>query len=194
VIFRFGLFAGAGYGIFLLPVAPFAAVAAAVGVERSQALGADLLARRRFVAAVPAVLAAVIVLATVGNALRSRPLTADGAGAPMRQAVAFLDARHIDPARVAATHVWYFALSGAPVPGGGLQSPWSHPARPRRQPDGAVDVWDCFYSNSFGLKWRWLRAAGFHELARFGGGRVAVLRRAPGGRPLGRPAVCNTSK
>ncbi len=39
---------------------------------------------------------------------------------------------------------------------------------------------DYLVSGRFGLSWKRLRAAGFGELASFGGGRVAVLRRRGG--------------
>ena len=41
-------------------------------------------------------------------------------------------------------------------------------------------MWDCSYSDRFGLRWSRLRRAGFVQLARFGGGRVVVLQRPPG--------------
>jgi hypothetical protein len=53
-------------------------------------------------------------------------------------------------------------------------------------------VWDCFYSNRFGLRWRRLGTAGFHELAGFGGGRVVVLRRAGSGSRLRRAPPCRS--
>jgi hypothetical protein len=68
--------------------------------------------------------------------------------------------------------------------------PWSRPPRPRRLRRGALVVWDCSYSAQFGLRWHRLAASGFRELARFGGGRIAVLRREPGGSPLGPQPRC----
>jgi hypothetical protein len=196
IIFRFGLFGSAGSVVFLFPVAPFAAVAAAVGTEQLIALlerAPHAALRGR--ASAPLLLGAVLALAAVGYGLRSNPASADSAAGPMRQAVRFLEARHVDVGRVTATHVWFFELSGADVPTGdkqvtGIHSPWSRPTRPRRLRPGALAVWDCFYSDRFGLRWRRLAASGFRVLARFGGGRVVVLRRGGRGRAPGHHPRC----
>ena len=173
VIFRFGLFGSGGNADYLLPIAGFAAVAAA--------LGADQVIRAA--PRTPAVAAPLLALAAAGYGLRTQPAHADPVARSMRSAVTFLEARHTDMSRVTATHVWYFELSGAPIPAGdGLHSPWSHPPRPGHLLPGSIAVWDCSYSNRFGLRAHGLRRAGFGELARFGGGRVVVLRRdAPQG-------------
>jgi hypothetical protein len=172
VIFRFGLFGSGGNADYLLPVAALAAVAAALGSDRVVA------AVPRGSIRAPAVIAAVLALATAAYALRTRPAHADAAAQPMSAAVSFLEARHTDMSRVTATHVWFFELSGAHIPAGdGLHSPWSRAPRPRRLAPGSIVVWDCFYSDRFGLRWSRLRRAGFVELARFGGGRVVVLQR-----------------
>jgi hypothetical protein len=127
--------------------------------------------------------APLLALAAAGYALRTQPAHADPVARSMRSAVSFLEARHTDMSRVTATHVWYFELSGARIPAGdGFHSPWSRPTHPARLAPGSIVVWDCSYSNRFGLRARGLRRAGFAELARFGGGRVVVLRRdAPHG-------------
>jgi hypothetical protein len=169
VIFRFGLFGSGGNADYLLPVAAFAAVTSAMGADR-------------VIAAAPraaALVAAVLVIATTVYALRTRPAHADPVAHSMSSAVSFLRARHADMSRVTATHVWFFQMSGAAIPAGdGFHSPWSHPARPARLPFGSTVLWDCSYSNRFGLRWGRLRRAGFTVLARFGGGRVVVLHRA----------------
>jgi hypothetical protein len=172
VIFRFGLFGSGGNADYLLPVAAFAAVAAALGADRV------LAAAPRHSMGAPAVLAGVLVLVTAGYALRTKPAHADPVARSMSQAVHFLQARHTRMSGVTATHVWFFELSGTPIPAGdGLHSPWSRVARPQHLAAGAIVVWDCSYSDRFGLRWSRLRRAGFVELARFGGGRVVVLRR-----------------
>lgn len=189
VIFRFGLFASGGNADYLLPLAVFAAVAAALGADRL----VDAASARRFRIAVgrpvvaSAAVASLLAVAAIGYALRTEPAHADRGAEPMRSAVRFLAARHTDMSRVTATHVWFFELSGARIPGGdGLHSPWSNPSRPHLLPHGSIVVWDCFYSNRFGLRWSRLARSGFRELARFGGGRVVVLQR--GRRPRSLPA------
>lgn len=175
VIFRFGLFGSGGNADYLVPIAPLAAVAAAFGAD----LVVQLATRRD--ARAPAAIATVLALAGGAYALRTKPAHADAAALPMRSAVRFLHAQPGDPPNVAATHVWYFEMSGSSIPrGDGLHSPWSHPPHPAAFAPGSVVVWDCFYSGRFGLSWRRLRRAGFGELASFGGGRVVVLRRRGG--------------
>jgi hypothetical protein len=181
VIYRYGLFGSGGNADYLLPVAAFAAVAAALGADRLigavAARSTGVVPRRPAVA--PAALAAVLALGTAAYALRTRPAHADLAARPMKQAVHYLDAHRLDPHHATATHVWFFELSGAAIPkGDGLHSPWSRPPRPRHLALRSIVVWDCFYSNRFGLKWRALTTAGFTQLRRFGGGRVVVLERA----------------
>jgi hypothetical protein len=172
VIFRFGLFGSGGNVAYLLPVAAFAAVAAALAADRVMAAAPQRALRA------PAIAAAVLALSTAAYALRTRPARADPVARPMSSAVHFLEARHADMRLVTATHVWFFELSGAPIPvGDGLHSPWSRPPPPRHLALGAIVVWDCSYSDRFGLRWGRLRRAGFVELARFGGGRVVVFRR-----------------
>jgi hypothetical protein len=193
VIFRFGLFASGGNANFLLPVAGFAAVAAALACDRLIAFAGErgpAIAPRRPLA-VPALLTAVVALATVGYAFRTKPAHADAAAVPMQAAVRYLRGRHADPSRVTATHVWYFELSGAAVPAGDpFRSPWSRPRPPQRIAVGSLAVWDCVYSNRFGLRWHSLDRAGFRQLARFGGGRVVVLQRGQGPGSLGRKPRC----
>jgi hypothetical protein len=182
VIFRFGLFGSGGDVGYLLPLATAAAVVAAAGVDR-------MLASYR----VPAVTVAVslLVIATAVWGLRTSPAHADRAAAPMRQAVHFLRNRGADMSAVTATHVWYFELAHVRLPvGDGLHSPWSHPTRPGRTAPGGLVAWDCFYSNRFGLRWLRLRAARFHELARFGRGAVVILAREGGGARLRASSGC----
>jgi hypothetical protein len=169
VIFRFGLFGSGGSADYLLPVAGFAAVAAALGADRLTAAAPRA----------PAVIAAVLALATASYALRTRPAHADPVAHSMNSAVRLLRARHVDMSQVTATHVWFFQMSGVAIPAGdGLHSPWSRPTHPGRLAPASIVVWDCSYSDRFGLRWARLRRAGFAPLARFGGGRVVVLQRA----------------
>jgi hypothetical protein len=178
-IFRFGLFSSGGNISFLVPVAAFAAVAAAAGTDVLIGYARRHEWRSRPRIASGAALAVVVAAVTIGYAFRTHPARADAAALPMRGAVRFLHARLIDPSRATATHVWFYELSGTRIPAGdGYHSPWSRPPDPQRLERGSVVVWDCFYSNRFGLRWRRLGLAGFHELARFGGGRVVVLERA----------------
>jgi hypothetical protein len=172
VVFRFGLFGSGGNADYLLPVAGFAAVAAGLAADKIMAASP-----RRWIG----LAASVLVLATAGYALRTHPARADPVASSMNSAVRFLRSHHVAMSRVTATHVWFFAMSGTAIPAGdGFHSPWSHPAHPARLALGSTALWDCSYSDRFGLRWRRLQRAGFAELARFGGGRVVVLRRAIG--------------
>jgi hypothetical protein len=187
VIYRYGLFGSGGNADYLLPVAALAAITAALGADWLVAA-----VRVRGVRGSPAAAAALTTLLAAGTgayALRTNPAHADQAARPIRAAVDYLDARHLDPGHATATHVWFWALSGAAIPGGdGIHSPWSRPPKPRHLPMHSIVVWDCFYSNRFGLKWRALTAAGFKQLAGFGGSRVVVLERTRArGRARARP-------
>ncbi len=190
-IFHFGLFSSGGNISFLVPVAVLAAVAAAAGSDALIAFARrhQPRSRPRPRLAMGSAVAALAAVATIGYAFRTHPARADAAAVPMRQAVRFLRLRQIDASRATATHVWFFELSGKRIPAGdGYHSPWSRPPPPRRLARGSVVVWDCFYSNRFGLRWRPLTLAGFHELARFGRGRVVVLERtAARGKALPQP-------
>lgn len=169
VIFRFGLFGSGGNADYLLPLAAFAAVAAALAADRI--LDA---APRQWIAPV----AGVLALATAGYALRTHPARADPVARSMRSAVRYLRARHADMSRVTATHVWFYELSGTSIPAGdGLHSPWSRPKRPALLAPGSLVVWDCSYSDRFGLRWKRLRRSDFAELRRFGHRHVVVFQR-----------------
>jgi hypothetical protein len=169
VIFRLGLFGSGGNAGYLLPVAGFAAVAAALAADRILTASP-----RRWIG----VVASMLVIATAGYALRTHPARADPVARSMNSAVGFLKARRANLGAVTVTHVWFFEMSGTPVPAGdAFRSPWSHPTHPGRLALGSLVVWDCSYSDRFGLRWRRLLHSGFAELARFGGGRVVVLRR-----------------
>jgi hypothetical protein len=169
VIFRLGLFGSGGNADYLLPVAGFAAVAAGLAADRILAASP-----RRWIG----LAASVLVIATAGYALRTHPARADPVASAMRSAVDFLGVRGADTGAVTATHPWFFEMSGAAVPvGDAFRSPWSHPAHVGRLALGSLVVWDCSYSDRFGLRWRRLLRSGYAEQARFGGGRVVVLRR-----------------
>jgi hypothetical protein len=193
VIFRFGLFGSGGDLRYMLPLAPVAAVGAAVAGDRLLSVSREGLRAGMAPARAAAAAVALLGIFTLAWAARTTPARADRAAAPMRDAVRFLRARGAAMSSVAATHVWFYELSGAAVPrGDGVHSPWSRPTRPQRLRSGATAVWDCFYSNRFGLRWRRLGTAGFHELAGFGGGRVVVLRRAGSGSRLRRAPPCRS--
>lgn len=195
VFFRFGLFGSGGLAVFLLPLAPFLAVTAALGAQRL----AEAAARRTRWRHAGTALAGVAALGTVLYGLRSTPLQPDPAAGPIEQAVRMMERRGLDAQPVTSTHVWFYELSGQRLPArvghvDAFDTPWSRPRPPRSLAPSTVVVWDCFYSDRFGLRWRDLRASGFRELGRFGSGEAVVLRKGGGGRPLGPRPSCSPGR
>jgi hypothetical protein len=161
VIYHFGWFASGGYVVFLLPLAPFAAVAAALGIDRLREAG------------LPWPALALVCLGAVALGLRVDPRETSEPQRVMRQAADYVR----DPDRVVATHVWFFETSGARLPHADdpADPPWSQPRRPRR---GDLVLWDRWYSNRFGLrKSRLTRRRGFVVVRRFGDGDAILYRR-----------------
>ncbi len=146
ILYRFGLYASGGYGLFLLPLAPGLAIAAALGTE--WIAGASSVVRPRIPRAIGVVIAAA-VLGIVGYlGLQTDPRPLDREGVAMRAAAAWLDARDVPPERVYTTHAWlntFYEVPFRPIPSNRTT------ATPLGEvPAGSYLVWDRHYSNRLG--------------------------------------------
>lgn len=177
VIYRFGLYASGGYAIFLLPLAPGCALAAALALEwllarieravspalpRGELLSASLL---------------MIVLALVGNvALRTPPRPLDFEGVALQEAARWLAAAQLSPPRIVTTHVWFYYFADLPLE----QGSWPPtPPTLASLPPGALVVWDAHYSERWGLAYAELSdpTRGWRTLQRFGDDFAVIFQK-----------------
>jgi hypothetical protein len=187
VLFHFGLFASGGYGVFLLPLAPAAAVLAALGGEWAYGVLKRALAgwlspsAARWAALVPAALVLGLII-RAGMSAESAAL--DPLHAAQQQAAAWVTAYEAnDPARadlpVAGTHVAFW-LAFRPQWPTSIEPWWIDPAQ---LPPGGLFVWDSKYSPGRGMMPESLEADGWREQARFGdmdAGSAAIVYQREG--------------
>jgi hypothetical protein len=160
IIYRFGLYASGGYGVFLLPLAPAIAVLAG--------LGADWAARRLPPLILPP--AGILIAGTIiGFGLVTAPLyPVEPLHDALRAAAQWVHEHHPDVphAAIAAAHIAFWRFYDPH-----FESPWGdwhydYAALPER----AVLVWDPRYSAGRGADWSlvtdpasgWRRAAAFN--------------------------------
>lgn len=160
IIYRFGLYASGGYGVFLLPLAPAIAVLAG--------LGADWAARRLPPLILPPA-GILIAGAIIGFGLVTAPLyPVEPLHDALRAAAQWVRQHHPDSphAAIAAAHIAFWRFYDPH-----FESPWGdwhydYAALPER----AVLVWDPRYSAGRGAEWSlvtdpgsgWRRAAAFN--------------------------------
>lgn len=180
LLFHFGLFASGGYGVFLLPLAPAAALLAARGGEWAYDGLKRALARRwspavvRWGALAPA---ALVLLLIFGFGLNAAPTPLDPLHAAQQQAAAwvqgYLDTQSIQPP-VAAAHVAFWLT---------FRPQWPTSAEPwwfdeAALPVGSLLVWDSKYSPERGMTPEALAQDGWQEVQRFGSeadGSAAII-------------------
>ncbi|MBL8147803.1 MAG: hypothetical protein JNL34_15605 [Anaerolineae bacterium] len=180
LLFHFGLFASGGYGVFLLPLAPAAAVLAARGGEWAFAGIRNVFNQR-----LPAQaarwgalgLASVALVFIFGAGLSAAPTPLDPLHEAQQQAAmwvqGYLDTLSLDPP-VAAAHVAFW-LAFHPA--------WPESAEPwwfdeGALPVGSLLVWDSKYSPERGMTPASLARGGWREMARFGSegdGSAAII-------------------
>ena len=186
LLFHFGLFASGGYGVFLLPLAPAAAVLAARGGEWAFA-GIRIVLNQRLPAQAARwsalALAAVALVLIAGAGLNAAPTPLDPLHAAQQQAAlwvqGYVDTLSIKPS-VAGTHVAFW-LAFRPV-WLTYDQPWwlDETVLPR----GGLLVWDSKYGPTRGISPDSLTRDGWREMARFGdvdeGSAAIVYRREAG--------------
>jgi hypothetical protein len=192
LIYRFGLFASGGYGLFLLPIAPTMALMAAWGISQSSRRDAQLRVRTDGIDNTDAQKRArtiqmvgsnrwrvlLVALAVVGcvSVLAVRPWAMQPNEFAMQDAADWLRANDYTDTPVYSTHIWFFWVYDGRIqriPGGGNNP---NPADIRR---GALYLWDANYGNLDGITLDYLRQpnSGFTELATFGDGLGVLFRR-----------------
>jgi hypothetical protein len=180
VLYHFGLFASGGYGVFLLPMAPAAAVMAALGGEWAyggikSGLNRRLSARTaQRVALIPAALVLGLI---VSGGLSATPALLDPLHAAQQQAAGWVKAQlaplSIEPP-VAGAHIAFW-LAFRPHWPTSSQPWWFDPAA---LPPGSLLVWDSKYSPGRGMTPESLAASGWREVERFGdveAGSAAII-------------------
>jgi len=195
LLFHFGLFASGGYGVFLLPLAPAAAVLAARGGEWAYAGLRGVFSRvipagaARWGARALAGLGLVFIL---GAGLNAKPTPLDPLHAAQQQAAlwvqGYLDTLTYQPP-VAGAHVAFW-LAFRPVWPTFGEPWWFNEAV---LPVNSLLVWDSKYSPGRGLTPAALVADGWREMARFGdmgaGSAAIVYRREATSLPAPAPVL-----
>jgi hypothetical protein len=168
IIFRFGLYASGGYGLFLLPLAPAIAIAAALGchfliTESGTRLSS---AGLRYVCV-------IVCLAVVGFALgTTKPRGLDPEGAALQEAAAWVRQEGLGGHNIVSFHPWFYYL----LP---LQVSYHPKPPPSDMPPGTLVIWERHYADQQGLAYNTFVA---HDdewqcLKEFGGGLVVIFRK-----------------
>lgn len=196
IIYRYGLYASGGYDLFLFPLAPGIALAAALGAEwgldlilalSSTGSAARFPGNSRLFARIASLaekgltvlLPALVILAVVLTGLTTAPRPVDAEQEACQQAAAWLRAQGFDPRAVVSTHVWFYYYYDLPWTRGGI---WSKPPPLQSLGGGTIVVWDRHYSDRGKLFLSALSdpAGGWKRLADFKDGLVIVFQKQPG--------------
>jgi hypothetical protein len=176
ILFAYGLYSTGGYLLFLLPLAPFTAVAAALGFE----WGLGLISRTPGLAprstGVRIVATALYVFIVLVVGLRTVPRPPDVEIVSARQAAEWLRERNMVAKPVLATHVYFYYYYPLPVPGEKL---WTILPPLDSVEIGTIALWDRHYSNRWGLHLAYLTDAknGWEKLQEFGGGAMILFQK-----------------
>lgn len=150
IIYRFGLYASGGYGLFMLPLAPGIALAAGLGCEwvfgrlknflklRAGNLEPILLS---FSIGIIAIL--VIVMGTSIS-----PRLANVEQIASQEAAEWLRSRDYKPENVISTHVWFYHYFDLPLLDGRL---WLDQPPLEELSPGTIVVWDKHYSDRWNI-------------------------------------------
>lgn len=183
VIYRFGLYASGGYGVFLFPIAPLAAIAAAECLEQ---LGARLAAWARTLGRLGIATAVLCLLAcsVAMSGFRTQPRSKDELAVALEQTATWLQAhatpgqhvtRHAEPPHVIAVHpaFWLFFNPRWPDYAASLEADG-----PDRLAVGDFVVWDSKYGERHSLHLNTLTDTNRYLLcASFGRDAVRVFQR-----------------
>ncbi len=183
VIFRLGLYASGGYSIFLFPLAPMLAVAAALGWEwlhnRMPAWGhggAPARNAKKWMQFSPELVIILCVLANAAAIARPKPLDAEAAA--IRDAAIWLKNREFRPENIITANVWGYYFADIPCRPG---QDWRRQhALPEIAP-GSVVIWDRHYAERRGLILAQMKAdpQNWQPLAAFGEGAVFIFLKRP---------------
>ncbi|MFQ5584637.1 MAG: hypothetical protein ACE5GL_09405, partial [Calditrichia bacterium] len=182
IIYGFGLFASTGYSIYLLPLAPGFAIAAALGAEQvldwlpgklNRLAGAEIRKQRLKIG-----LIGFYGFCVLFSGLLSRPYAIDRDGLVMKEVSEWIQSNGFSQHDIVATHVWFyylFNLKWTP------QRLWDHPPRITDLAPGTLLVWDGKYSNHWGLRIEELSDPknGWERLREFGDGFAILFRKPP---------------
>jgi hypothetical protein len=150
VIYHLGLYASGGYTLFLLPLAPGAAVVAAIGVD-GFVRGTRRLALPAFMLPV---LAAAVAVAVALFGLQTTPRKLDPDGVAMKDVAGWVD-QHTGTRPAITTHPWFAYFHDY-----GRQQLATRVVDAAAVSDGTILVWDRHYSPRYGLSFAALTAAG----------------------------------
>jgi hypothetical protein len=176
VIYRLGLYASGGYGLFLLPLAPAAAIAATLGLEF--ALNeinnfAHVAAWFKIVQVLATTLCVVLML---WFGLQTRPRATDPEALSAQQASEWIRQNNLFTNRIISTHVWFCYYHSLPLTAEEL---WVfHPSLDQLEV-GTVIVWDRHYSDRWGISYEYLSDPrnGWQRLMQFGDGIMVVFQK-----------------
>lgn len=174
ILYRFGLYGSGGYGLFLLPLAPALAIAAALGTEWI-AGGATSDARPRILRALSISAAAAMLGGVVYLGVQTDARPVDREGVAMRAVAAWLDAREVPPERVYTTHAWLNTFYE--VPFRPIVSDRTTATPLGDIPAGSYLVWDEHYSDRLGWPIEYLSdpGQGWARLTSFGDNLAVVF-------------------
>lgn len=192
-LYRFGLFASGGYELFLLPLAPAFALAAALGLASIRdALSRilDLFGNKpRVWLIVQAGAAIVCMIVIIYGVLNTHPRPADPEGVAAEQAANWLRSSGLTATPIVSTHVWFTYYYY------GLMTPdrvWVKMEPLSTMSPGTVLVWDKHYSPRWGYTYEILSdpASGWQLLGQFGETTFAVFRKMSSPQRLRDQAAC----
>jgi len=175
VVYHYGLYASGGYIVFLTPLAPGAAILAALAVDTA---GTQLRAARaapNVLRATGIVAAGALIAVTAAIGLRTDPHPLDGDGQVMRDTAHWIDDHGYGSRPVITTHPWfaYFHHYGRQQ----MLSGTFDAAKVR--PDTLL-VWDLHYSSRYGIDYALLTPANGWVLLYHPNGLAAVFERRTG--------------
>lgn len=149
IIYRYGLFASGGYSLFLVPLAPGIALAAAVSIESMweflrtknvlKSLGTKI-------ALITVLLGVCIWVLVLGMQVKPWLLSPEEIGT--QEAAKWIRENRPDVSRVVSTHTWFHYFYDLPWPEGrgvGSQTPLNELY------SGDLVVWDAHYSDRLGF-------------------------------------------
>lgn len=180
IIFRFNTHASGGYYFFLSPLAPGAAIVAALGADALLERGTAFVgsrfagvAGRTLAAALLAGVVAVPVLVKALTTQTPRPLDREERGAV--EAARWMKSRPVAPTNVVSTHVYFYYFYDLPWR---PDQDWTRPPPIDSMPRGTFAVWDQSYSDRWGMNRDGFRAElGWRRVAQFDGGEVEIYER-----------------
>lgn len=176
VLFRAGAFASGGYPLFLLPIAPFAAIACAQGIEVLAGLPGSRLKNNLRIPALAVTVAATIACAT-GAVVAASPWTMNELERAAFQTSEWMSRHTNVNATVYSTYVWFIWRHRDVAPIHKVDSRTL--IKPEDLATGDYLVWDSKYGNLNGIPLNKLRDADtqFKEIESFGPDLLVVFQK-----------------